>query len=288
MAPLRLSLLDFVWKFSLQATPVDLLFFLVATLFLGLGRALPRSPRIRSATRRCPFRAPGSSCRSCLAILFGIICLFCLPMLALTLPVLVYLGSAPAPELVLPPHLRAIVGFAHDRCRGSITGIAPAGTRWGRTFTWGLYGQGEYIGNQIFCNPTIPELRLALRREHDQGIHRVSLVLPARLDLLGSNPLVLLFAASILHQFRRPRVQAFRWLVVGSAFALVAMSSLADAKPDPTGPWNLCGRAAARDDPGRRRVLFYHAGPAGHATAAAEHHHRGRDHAGRSASRRCC
>src|SRR5258706_441152 len=57
-------------------------------------------------------------------------------------------------------------------------------------------------------------------------------------DLLGCNPMVLLFGAAILHSFKRPRVQAFRWLILGCAVCLIAANSLGEAQPAPISSWN--------------------------------------------------
>ena len=235
MAPCVFLFSDFVWKFSLQATPVELLFFLVALFLWGLVE-LYRVAENPFGFEPLPYGwtyliVPAVS------ILFGIICLFCLPLLALVLPVLVYLGLLQRRNWFFLPIFAAVAGlmtlpwFYHW--------YHACGNPLGSNFAWGLYGVAQYNGNQIFCNPTIPSYAELFGDSATKELSGFLWYFQRGWDLLGSNPLVLLFAASILHQFRRPRVQAFRWFVVGAAFTLVAMSNLADASPDPMGPWNL-------------------------------------------------
>ncbi len=235
MAPCAFIFSDFVWKFSLQATPIDLLFLLVTAFVWGLVELY------RVAEE--PFgHAPLPFVRTWLilpviAILFGIACLFCLPLLALVLPVLIFLGLLQRRNWFFLPIFAALAAlitlpwFYHW--------YRACGNPLGSNFTWGLYGEGEYSGNQIFCNSTIPSYASVFGDSLSKECSGFLWYFQRGWDLLGSNPLVLLFAASILHEFRRPRVQAFRWFVVGGAVALVAMSSLADAKPEPLGSWNL-------------------------------------------------
>jgi hypothetical protein len=235
MAPCVFLFSDFVWKFSLQATPVDLLFFLVSGFFWGLVE-LYRVAEEPFGHEALPFGRTWLILPA-ISVLFGIICLFCLPMLGLILPVLIYLGLLQRRNWFFLPIFVAVTGlmtlpwFYHW--------YRSCGNFLGSTLTWGLYGQGEYSGNQIFCNLTIPSYSALFGDSMTKECTGFLWYFRRGWDLLGSNPLVLLFAASILHQFRRPRVQAFRWFVVGSAFALVAMSNLADANPEPFGSWNL-------------------------------------------------
>jgi hypothetical protein len=226
---------DFVWKFSLQATPVDLLFLLVAGFFWGLVE-LYRVAENPFGFEPLPYGWAWLILPA-ISVLFGIICLCSLPLLVLILPVLVYLGLLQRRNWFFLPIFVGIVGLM----------TAPWFYHWyrscgnplGSNFTWGLFGQGEYAGNQIFCNLVIPSYASLYGDGLAKECTGFLWYLRRGWELLGSNPLVLLFAASILHEFRRQRVQAFRWFVVGSAFAIVAMTNLADANPDPFGPWNL-------------------------------------------------
>jgi hypothetical protein len=227
---------DFVWKFSLQATPVDLLFFLMALFFWGLVE-LYRVAEDPWAFEPLPFMRAWIIL-PVLAVLFGVTCLFALPLLVLVIPVVIYLGLLQRRNWFFLP-IFAVIVFLID---------APWFYHWyrvcgnplGSNFAWGLYGEGEYAGNQIFCNLAIPSYASLFGDGAAKEYSGFLWYFQRGWDLLGSNPLVLLFAASILHEFRRRRVQAFRWLVVGSAFTIVALTNLADPNPDPHGPWNLC------------------------------------------------
>lgn len=227
---------DFVWKFSLQATPVNLLFFLLALLFWGLVE-LYRIAEDPFAFEPLPFFRAWLIL-PVIAVLLGVISLFCLPLLILTVPIVVYLGCLQRRNWFFLPIFAFIVcaitapWFYHW--------YKACGNPLGSNLTWGLYGQGEYSGNQIFCHLTIPSYASVFSAGIAKEYAGFLWYFQRGWDLLGSNPLVLLFAASVMHEFRRRRVQAFRWLVIGSAVCLVATTNLADANPDPAGPWNLC------------------------------------------------
>ncbi len=109
----------------------------------------------------------------------------------------------------------------------------------GSNLTLGLLGQGDYAGNQIYLATSIPSYTDLFKDAGAKEYAGLLWYFQRGWDLLGSNPMVLLFAVSILHEFRRRRVHNFRWLVVGCSFAIIAMTNLANAKPDPVGSWNL-------------------------------------------------
>jgi hypothetical protein len=115
---------------------------------------------------------------------------------------------------------------------------AVSGNPLGSNFTLVLYGQGDYPENQIFCSTSIPSY------EHLFGdaLKKESTGFRWHFEhgwaLLGCNPLILLFAASLLHQFKRRRTRLFHWLLFCTAIALVAANNLGSANPDPLGPWN--------------------------------------------------
>jgi hypothetical protein len=50
--------------------------------------------------------------------------------------------------------------------------------------------------------------------------------------------MILMFAASILHQFKRRRSRLFHWLVFGSALAILFANNLGSKDPEAFDPWN--------------------------------------------------
>jgi hypothetical protein len=226
---------DFVWKYSLLATPANLLMLLMTLLFFGLVE-LYRLGEDNFVGEPRPFGwawliVPG------LGVLFGLIGLLCLPLLIVMLPIIVYLALMRRTNGFFLPIFAIIAGLM----------VAPWFYHWyracgnplGSNLALGLYGQGEYTGNQVFCNLTIPNYTSLFSGGGSKEYTGFLWYFQRGWDLLGANPMVLLFAASLLHEFRRNRVQAFRWLVVGSAFAIVALTNLAYPQPDPVGAWNL-------------------------------------------------
>jgi len=226
---------DFVWKYSLLATPANLLMLLMTVLFFGLTE-LYRLGEDNFVGEPRPFGwawliVPG------LGVLFGIISLFCLPLLILALPIVIYLALMRRTNGFFLPIFAGIAGLV----------VAPWFYHWyracgnplGSNLTLGLYGQGDFTGNQIYCNTSLPSYTSLFSAGGSKEYSGFLWWFQRGWDLLGSNPMVLLFAASIIHEFRRNRVQAFRWLVVGSAFAIVALTNLCYPQPDPIGAWNL-------------------------------------------------
>jgi hypothetical protein len=50
--------------------------------------------------------------------------------------------------------------------------------------------------------------------------------------------MILLFVASLLHQFKRRRARILQWLVAGSALCLIAANNLGSPQPEPVSAWN--------------------------------------------------
>jgi hypothetical protein len=172
-----------------------------------------------------------------LGVLFGLIGLLCLPLLIVLLPIVVFLALMRRTNGFFLPIFAGMAGLM----------VAPwfyhwyraCGNPFGSNLTLGLYGDIGYTGDQVYCNTSVPPYTSLFSGGGSKEYTGFLWYFQRGWDLLGSSPMVLLFAASIIHEFRRRRVQAFRWLVVGSAFAIVALTNLAYPQPDPIGAWNL-------------------------------------------------
>jgi hypothetical protein len=101
-----------------------------------------------------------------------------------------------------------------------------------------LRGTDGYEGNQIYCTTAIPDyeqlFRYAAHKEYTgfcwNFVHAWS--------LLGSNPMVLLFGASVLHPFKRRRTRYFHWLIYGTVIAILLANNLGESEPEIISPWN--------------------------------------------------
>jgi len=109
----------------------------------------------------------------------------------------------------------------------------------GSDLTLVLSGQPGYTGNQIYCAGSIPSYEQLFTGASSKEISGFRWHLEHGWSLLGSNPIILLFVASILHQFKRRRTRAFQWLLFGSALVLIAANNLGSASPETVGPWNI-------------------------------------------------
>jgi hypothetical protein len=235
MASVAFVISQLVWNYSLTALPVNLLMFLVTALFFVAtelyGMAERKFDEDDNSNGWAWLIVPG------MAILLGLIGLNSLLLLILVLPFIVYLARLRRTNWSFPFIVLTIVGLM----------VAPWFYHWyracgnplGSNMTFGMYGQGDYTGNQIYCATVIPIYNGLLSNFGPKQYAGFLWYFQHGWTLLGAHPMVLLFAASILHEFRRRRVQAFRWLVVGCAFSIVFMTNLGDTQPSEVGAWNL-------------------------------------------------
>jgi hypothetical protein len=101
-----------------------------------------------------------------------------------------------------------------------------------------LYGEDEYTGNQIWCTSSIPGYEQMFREASKKETSGFLWNFQHGWEMLGASPLILLFGASILHQYKRRRTQVFNWLLFGSALVLIAANNIGVAQPEVVGPWN--------------------------------------------------
>ena len=245
---------DFVWKFSLPATPIDLLMFLVTAALLRSGGNLPHRRRTRFDSEELPFW-PRLALVPVIAVLLGVICLFCLPLLILSCrssSISAAANGATGSSFRSSP--RSPCGIAR---RGSFTGTAPADIRFGSNLTLGPSRPGRLRGQPDLLHDRHPQLRAALHGGSAKEYSGFLWYFQRGWDLLGSNPLVLLFAASILHEFRRKRVQAFHWLVVGMRLLPRRRDQSRRCQAGPPRCLEPLRRAAALHDRDWQRVFLH-------------------------------
>jgi hypothetical protein len=113
-----------------------------------------------------------------------------------------------------------------------------SGSPLGSNFPLLLYGEGDYSGNQIYCTTSIPSYEQLFKQVSKKELSGFGWHFEHAWNLLGSNPFILLFGASILHQFRRRRTRLFYWFLLICAVVLIAANNLGSATPDPLDPWN--------------------------------------------------
>jgi hypothetical protein len=113
-----------------------------------------------------------------------------------------------------------------------------SGNPLGSNFLQLLYGPGDYSGNQIYCMTSIPDDEHLFREASGKESAGFLWHFAHGWDLLGVNPFILFFGASILHQFKRRQTQAFHWLLFGCALALIAANNLGSATPKAIDAWN--------------------------------------------------
>ena len=228
---------EFVWNWSLTALPINLLMLLTTVLFFGAVELYRMAEENFTENEDdAPLGwawliVPG------LAVLLGVICLNSLLLLVLTLPFVVFLMLMRCRSWFYPFFVFGIVGLM----------VTPWFYHWyqvcgnplGSNLTFGLLGQGNYTGNEIYCSTSLPSYEGLFGHFGAKQFAGFLYYFQHAWSLLGSQPLVLLFAASVLHQFRRRRVQAFRWLVVICALCIVFATNLGNAQPETVSDWNL-------------------------------------------------
>jgi 4-amino-4-deoxy-L-arabinose transferase-like glycosyltransferase len=226
---------DMVWHYTLTALSTSVLMFLITTMLMCtleifcVGEACFENEDHSFA--------PAWLWGSAVALLLAAACLTRLHLLVLLVPLFVLLILMPRASFFLFAIIALVViglvmpWFLHVN--------AVSGNPLGSNVPLLLYGQGDYTGNQIYCTTSIPSYEQLLRGSIKKEVTGFRWYFEHAWKLLGSNPLILLFGASILHQFKRRRTQVFNWLLFGSGIVLIAANNLGSATPEAIGPWNI-------------------------------------------------
>jgi hypothetical protein len=235
VALLAFLLSNIVWQYSLTALATSLLMFLVTGMLFAcmeiffVGERREEDPGAPSW--------PAWLWTLALALMLGVACLARLQLLALLLPLGVFLALAPRRHLLYIPVIVLIAAamvapwFWHEyNISGDILGSN------GPLFHYGI---DPYAGNQAYRAFQPMSHEGLLGDAMDKEWLGFDWNLSHAWTLLGTSPLVILFVVSLLHGFRRRRAQALRLLVLGAAVCLVAAGNLGDPAPAAVGAWNV-------------------------------------------------
>jgi 4-amino-4-deoxy-L-arabinose transferase-like glycosyltransferase len=225
---------DLIWKFSLTALSTSFLIFLVTAALYCLQEIFSVGEGCFESEERT--FTPAWFWGLLLALLLAVLCLTRLQFLILLVPVLVLLVVMPSARVLLGLLVTFLViaavtpWFIHlDHISGSFLGSNGPLV---------LHGLGEYKDNEIYCTTAIPSYEQLFADAVKKEYFGFRWNFEHAWTLLGSNPLVLLFGASILHQFKRRRTRLFHWGLFGSAIALLVSNNLGSENPEPLDPWN--------------------------------------------------
>jgi len=225
---------DLVWQYAVTGLSTSVLMFLITAIFFC-------AVEIYNVSQNC-FESETASFKPAwvwtilLGLLLAAACLTRLHLLILLAPLLVFFLRLPKPNSLLFP----LIAFIALGC------VAPwfwhmyklTGNPLGSNTAQLIYGMDNYTGNQIWCTTSIPSYEQVFKDASQKEILGFSWHLQHAWELLGCNPMVLLFAAGALHPFRRVKALTFYWLVAGCAVALVAANNLGVTDPKPVDAWN--------------------------------------------------
>jgi hypothetical protein len=225
---------DLIWRYSATALSTTVLMFLVtAALICALEIFCVGEACFESEERSF---GPAWLWAIALSLLLAAACLTRLHLLVLLVPLFVMLMVMPRANFFIPVVIALGVSAAVVPWFWHMSTVS--GNPLGSNTPLLLYGQDDYKGNEIYCTTAIPSYERLLKDASKKEYIGFRWHFEHAWSLLGSNPMILLFGAAILHQFKRRRTRLFHWLLAGSAVALIAANSLGDAAPDTFGPWN--------------------------------------------------
>jgi hypothetical protein len=216
-----------VWEFSVTGLSTSLLMFLMTgAIFCALeiyavGEACLEDPDH-------PFLMAWVWALL-LGVLFAAACLTRLSLLCLLLPLLILLSRMPRASYSLVFLVALIVLGAV--CPWFWHLYKVSGNPFGSAMTALIYGQDNFTGDQIYRGTSIPGYESLLGDALGKEFTGLRWHLEHAWELLGYNPLIVFFAVSVLHRFKRPKVLALQWFLVGSTALIIAVISLGVNKP---------------------------------------------------------
>jgi len=225
---------DLIWHLTLTALSTSVLMFLITAMLMCILEIFRIGEECFNNEDRS--FGPAWLWGFAVAFLLAAACLTRFDLLILLVPFFVFLFLMPRGSFLLPAVIALLV----------IASLVPwfihlkkvSGHFLGSNSVLMLYGEGEYAGNQIYCTTSIPSYEQIFGDVVKKETSGFRYNFEHAWSLLGSNPLILLFGASILHLFKRRGTRLFHWLVFCCAIFLVGANNLGFAAPEPVGPWN--------------------------------------------------
>jgi len=235
MALIAFVATDLVWRYAMTALSTSVLMFLITAAFVCVIEVFCVGEACFDSEERS-FK-PAWFWGLGAALLVTVACLTRLHLVVLVAPIALLLGLMPRANFFLIPAFVLVVlalvapWFIHMK--------AVCGNPLGSNTPLLLYGQDEYAENQIYCATSIPSYERLFKDLSKKEYSGFRFHMEHAWTMLGANPLILLFAASVLHQFKRRRTRLFHWLLFSSAVVLIAANNFCTDSPEALGPWNV-------------------------------------------------
>jgi hypothetical protein len=234
MAMTAFLLTDIVWQYSITALPTTGLMCLTTLVLFATVEIFSVGEACFESTE-APFW-PAWLWTLLLAVILGLISLTRLHLLVLLLPLALFFLSVPRSSFWLILVLVVVV----------LGMVVPwfwhmyfiSGSLIGSNIPFLHYGSEGFEGNQIYGVLGAPDYNQLFKDIAGKEFIGFGWNFAHAWSLLGTNPIVLLFFVSTLHSFKRPRVQALRWLIVGAAFSIIAANNFGSPHPENLDPWN--------------------------------------------------
>ncbi len=225
---------NMLWQFSLTALSTSFLMFLVTAALYCVLQIFCISEECSESPDRS--FTPAWISAIALSLLLTVACLTRLHLLVLLMPLLLLLIVMPRPSWVMWLVIFLVV----------LVGIAPwfwhvykvSGRPLGSNASLLIYGADGYKENQIFCTTSIPSYERLFKNVSQKEYNGFLWNMEHGWQMLGANPIVLLFVASLLHAYKRRRAQMFQWFLVGSALVIIAANNVGVSNPEVIGQWN--------------------------------------------------
>jgi hypothetical protein len=235
LAAVAFFLTDLVWQYSLTGLSTSFLMFLVTAVIFC-------AQEIFCVAETC-FEVEDSSFGMAwfwgflLSLFLAAACLTRLPLVVLLVPLFGLLVLMPRPSWLM------FVVIAAISCGAILPWLwhlyKVTGHPWGTNQAYLLYGTEGYKDNRIFCSSTLLKYEGLFRNLSGKELDGYLWHIQNGWLLLGTNPLILMFFASLLHPYKRRRAQMFQWFLVGIAVVLIGVNNCGDAQPEALGPWNI-------------------------------------------------
>jgi hypothetical protein len=226
---------ELIWHFSITGMSTTFLMFLITATLLCVLEIFHVGETCFDSEERSFL--PAWIWTFLGAVFLGLACLTRLHQMVLLVPISIFLMVMPRATFALVPLMILIVAgmvgpwFYHL--------YQVSGNYLGSSTPLMLFGEGDYKGNQIYCATSIPNYERLFKDAMSKESSGFRYNFEHAWSLLGSNPFVLLFGVSILHQFKRRRTRLFHWLIFACTLALIAANNLGWASPDVVSQWNV-------------------------------------------------